>query len=116
MNQESEQTPVASPGRNPFWVCLAVFLVLALDNGIRLGKLMDQRRQFNAVAQNQAQNAAQLAQQQQFEVKLQAFSLDLLQLAATNATAKQIVQEFKIQWNPGTNAPVPAAGNPPAAQ
>ena len=38
-------------------------------------------------------------------------SLELLQVAKTNATAKQIVQEFNIQWTPGPTAPVPS---PPA--
>jgi hypothetical protein len=49
-----------------------------------------------------------LKQAQQLEARLEAFSLDLLQVAKTNTAAKQIVQDFNIQWNPGPAASVPA--------
>jgi hypothetical protein len=58
----------------------------------------------------QAQNVGVLIEAQQLEMRLQALSLDLLQVAKTNIVAKQIVQDFNIQWNPGPAAPaVPAA-------
>ena len=62
----------------------------------------------------QAQNAGALAQVRQLEGRLESLSLDLLQISKTNATAKQIVQEFNIQWTPGPAAatPVPAASVP----
>ncbi len=54
------------------------------------------------------QNVGALAQARQLESRLEAFSLDPLQVAKTNAAAKQIVQEFNIQWTPGPATPVPA--------
>jgi hypothetical protein len=49
------------------------------------------------------------------ERRLESLSLELIQLARTNAAAKQIVREFNIQWTPGPTAPVspPAATNQP---
>jgi hypothetical protein len=63
----------------------------------------------------QAQNVGSLAQARQLEARLEAFSLDLLQVAKTNAAAKQIVQDFNIQWNPSPAAtgPAPVAGKQP---
>jgi hypothetical protein len=49
------------------------------------------------------------------EARLEALSLDLLQVAKTNAAAKQIVQDFNIQWTPGQAAPNPAQAPPPVA-
>jgi hypothetical protein len=119
MNQEPEQDHAALVRRNPFWVCLLVFLVLGVDNGFRLARVVEQRQQVDRLQHNQAQIVAQLettlSQQPQFEARLQGLSLDLLQLGKTNAAAQQIVQEFKIQWMPGsTAAPAPAAANPPS--
>jgi hypothetical protein len=63
----------------------------------------------------QAQNAGALAQARQLEARLESLSLELLQVAKTNAAAKQIVQDFNIQWNPGpaVSVPAPAAGTQP---
>jgi hypothetical protein len=90
-----------------------VFLLLACDYGFRLANLLDQRKQLNQVLLVQAQNMGVLAQARQVESRLEALSLDLLQVAKTNATAKQIVQDFNIQWNPNPAASVqtPAATN-----
>ncbi len=93
-----------------FWVLLAVFTMLAVDAGYRLVKLAGQRRQLGQAQLVQAQNVGRLgpalAQQPLIEARLQALSLDLLQIARTNLAARQIVQEFNIQWTPGT-APEP---------
>ena len=97
--------------RSPFWVCFAVFLVLGCDNGFRLANLLEQRTQLDQARLLQAQNAGALAQAQQLEARLESLSMELLQIAQTNATAKQIVQDFKIQWTPSPAASVPA---PPA--
>jgi hypothetical protein len=50
-----------------------------------------------------------LAQARQLEARLESLSLELLQVARTNAAAKQIVQDFNIQWTPGPAASVPAS-------
>ena len=95
-------------------MCLIVFLLLACDYGFRLSSLLDQRDQLNRVLLMQAENMGALAQSQQVERRLEALSLDLLLVAKTNATAKQIVQDFNIQWNPSPAAvaPAPGATNP----
>jgi hypothetical protein len=101
--------------RNPFWVCFLVFLLLACDYGYRLANLLQQRNQLDQARLMQAQNVGVLNQARQIEARLEALSLDLLQVAKTNTTAKQIVQDFNIQWSPGPAAATPAATNPPPA-
>ena len=91
--------------RNPFWVCLVVFLLLACDYGYRLVNLVDQRDQLSQAALMQAQNIGTLAQARQLETRLEALSVELIQVAKTNVAARQIVQDFNIQWNPGPTAP-----------
>ena len=115
MNAEKERTLAELARRNPFWICLIVFLVLGCDYSFRLANLIEQRSQLRQAELMQAQNAGALAQAQRLEGQLEALSLDLLQLAKTNAAAKQIVQDFNIQWNPGpaAAAPVRPAGSQP---
>jgi hypothetical protein len=115
MNADRQRTLAEASRRNPFWVCFVVFLLLACDYGYRLVNLWDQRAQLNQAVVVQAQNAGALRQAQQLEARLEGFSLELLQIAKTNAVAKQIVQDFNIQWNPGPAAAVPApvAGTQP---
>jgi hypothetical protein len=120
MNTEKERAWAEMNRHSPFWVCFAVFLILACDNGLRLTNLLEQRTQLDQARLMQAQNSAALAQAQQLEARLQGFSLELLQISQTNATAKQIVQDFNIQWTPSPAAsapapapPAPAAGAPP---
>jgi hypothetical protein len=104
--------PEAEPKRySPFWVCLFVFLAIGVQSGISLNTLVDFRKQLNdqeafneknatALAQTFAQGQQTLAQGQELKVRLDAFALDLINMASTNAAARQIVQEFQIQWNP----------------
>jgi len=103
-----EKSSTGLSHHSPFWVCLAVFAMLAADGGFRLIKLAGQRRQIGQAQLIQAQNVGRLgtalAQQPQIEARLQALSMDLLQIARTNNTARQIVQEFNIQWTPGAPA------------
>jgi len=115
MNAEKQKTLTESPRRNPFWACFVVFSLLAGDYGYRLVNLVDQREQLNQAVLMQAQNAGALAQARQLEARLESLSLELLQVAKTNAAAKQIVQDFNIQWNPGpaVSVPAPAAGTRP---
>ena len=115
MNADKQKNLEESSRRNPFWVCFVVFLLLACDFGYRMVNLIDQREQLNQALLMQAQNAGALAQARQLESRLEGLSLELLQIAKTNAAAKQIVQDFNIQWTPGPTAaaPAPAAGPPP---
>ena len=114
MSHDKEKRTAEASRHNLFWICFTVFLLLACDYGFRLASLLAQRQQLTQTRLVQAQNAGALAQAQQLEARLEAFSLDLLQLAKTNAAARQIVQEFNIQWNPGPNAAPPAqAPTPP---
>jgi hypothetical protein len=113
MNSEKEKSLLNQTQRNPYWVCMVVFLALATDQGFRLLTQLDQRNQLTQAQSMQAQNINMLYEAQQLEVRLQNLSLDLLQVAKTNAQAKQIVQDFNIQWNPGpAAAPVPPASGP----
>jgi hypothetical protein len=113
MNPEKEKALATAARRNPFWACMAVFLVLSLEGGLRTSDLLKQRSQLAAARVTQAETAGQMsqvmAQMPELESRLQPFTLELLQLAQTNAAARQIVQEFNIQWTPGsTNETLPA--------
>src|SRR5262245_36565250 len=108
MNTEKERELTQWVRRNPFWICLALFFVLACDYGFGLVNLYQQRQQLSQAQFMQTQNLGTLAQAQQLERKLEALSLELLQVAKTNTAANQIVHDFNIQWNPGSAAPAPA--------
>jgi hypothetical protein len=119
MNGNSPNTHVAA---NPFWVCLLVFLALAVDASFRLAKAWEQRGHLQQARVTQKANveraANALAQTDKLEIKLQAVSIDLLQLGRTNATAAQLIREFNISWTPGTETAAPAslsATNPSSA-
>lgn len=103
---------------HPFWVCLVVFLALALDGGIRLYKVVSQRKQIETARSEQEKNSDRLsqivAQRQQIEPRLQALSMDLLQIAQTNSTARRIVQEFNISWSPPQGQPTSAPASTPS--
>jgi hypothetical protein len=115
MNQEKGKR-LEEPSRySPFWICFAVFLLLAVDFGFRMANLLEQREQLNQALLMQAQNMGALAQARQLEARLEGLSLELLSVAKTNATARQIVQDFNIQWTPGPATPTPAAPVPVAA-
>ena len=113
MNPDRERGLLATSRRNPFWVCLLVFLAFAIDGGARMIRQMEQRRELYRMQLTQAGNAGRLssvlAQAPQVEAKLQNISLDLIQVARTNALAAQLVREFNIQWTPGTETAAPAA-------
>jgi hypothetical protein len=118
MNAEKEKRLEALMRYNPFWVCFLVFLLLAGDYAFRLVNLLNQREQLNQAVLMQAQNMGTLTRARELEARIEGFSLDLLQLAKTNAAANRIVQDFNIQWNPGptsTNALAPGLTAVPAA-
>jgi hypothetical protein len=116
MNSDKEKTLFELAQRNPYWVCIIVFLALAADQGFRLATQLDQRHQLTEAEKMQTQNMGVLYEAQKLEVRLQNLSLDLLQMASTNSRAKQIVQDFNIQWNPGTAQPAATAPAQPPAQ
>lgn len=90
---------------SPFWICLLVFLVLAADAGFRVARILEQRDQLTQAQSNQTATlkrlSSALAQLPEFERKLQAISVDLIQLGRTNPVAAQLIREFNINWNPG---------------
>jgi hypothetical protein len=112
MNPDKERQLLELTRRSPFWVCFIVFVLLAGDYGFRLVNLLAQRDQLNQAVLAQAQNLGALAQARQLESRLEALSLDLLQVAKTNAAAKQIVQDFNIQWTPAPAAPAAPVAAP----
>lgn len=114
MNTEKDKAIKEAARRNPFWVCFIVFLLLAGDYGFRLYSMLQTRTQLDQARIMQARNAGALDQARQLESRLEALSLDLLQIAKTNAAAKKIVQDFNIQWNPAPAAPSPTQAPPPA--
>lgn len=118
MNQDRDHALLELTRRNPFWVCLLVFTLLAADNGFRLANSVQQRQQLDQAQLVQAQNVGRmsstLSQLPQIEANLQALSVDLFQVAKTNAMAAQIVREFNIQWNPGPEALLVPPALPPA--
>lgn len=116
MTADHERAPLEATRRSPFWICLVVFAALAVDAGFRLAKVLDQRQQLERARLNQAVTVGRLsnalAQTPQLEAKLQAISVDLIQLGRTNATAAQLIREFNIAWTPGkeTAAPTSSVG------
>jgi hypothetical protein len=115
MNTDKEKALRELAQRNPFWICFFVFLLLAADYGYRLANLVSQRNQLDQARIMQAQNVGALTQARQLEARLEALSLDLLQVARTNSAAKQIVQDFNIQWTPSPTDTKPAPAPPPTA-
>ena len=109
MNAEKEKALMDLARRNPFWVCFIVFLLLACNHGFGLVNLVRQRQNLDQTRYLQVQNLKDLDQARKLEDRLKALSIELLQIAKTNSAAKQIVQEFNIQWNPAAPAAVPVA-------
>ena len=105
MNANKEKAVRELAQRNPFWVCFVVFLLLAGDYGFRFSNLLQQRTQLEQTRTLQEQNAGTLAQARQLEARLEALSLELLELAKTNAAASKIVEDFNIRWTPGPTTP-----------
>jgi hypothetical protein len=119
VNQDRDHALIELTRRNPFWVCLLVFALLAADTGFRLANSVRQRGQLDQAQLVQAQNVGRmsstLSQLPQIEAKLQALSVELVQLAKTNANAAQLVREFNIQWNPAPEAFLAPPALPPVA-
>ncbi len=98
MNTRTDK-PAHAP-HNLFWVLLVLILALCVDYGIRLNFVWQQHGQLSRASANQTQSIANLGQVPEFESKIRTLSFNLVQSAKTNSAAKQIVQEFGIQWTP----------------
>jgi len=114
MNAPHEPPPADRASRSPFWACLAVFGLLAVDQGLRLAQLAQERRQLAEARVTLAQNAPRPDELRRLENRLERLSLALLQLSRTNAAAASIVREFKIQWTPASSPPAAAPAASPA--
>lgn len=119
MSAERDKARGDAMRRSPFWACAVVFTVIAVDSALRLASFIGQRRQLTEARASQEETIGQmsqvLAQSPEVEARLRPFTLELLQMARTNAAARQIVQEFNIQWTPGSDAaPQPTAPQKPA--
>ena len=118
VHQERERAALEATRRSPFWVCLLVFLALAIEGGARLARQIEQRQQLGQMQLNQAATvgrlSAVLAQAPQTEAKLQSISMDLIQVARTNALAAQRVREFNISWTPPSGSAADGAAARPA--
>lgn len=112
MNTHPSQSPDGGGRYSPFWACLLVFALVAADAAFRLVNSARQRKQLDALMLQQQQEIGRLRplleQLNHVEGRLQGLSVELLHMAQTNATAAQIVREFRIQWTP-------APGGQPAA-
>jgi hypothetical protein len=113
VNTHPTQPPASAARYSPFWACLLVFALLAADTALRLVNSARQRKQLDALMLQQQQEIGRLRplleSLNEVERRLQGVSLDLLQMAQTNATAAQIVREFGIQWTPSAGGAAPAA-------
>jgi hypothetical protein len=105
---DRDRNLIEASRRNPFWVCLIVFLALSVDGTMRFSTQWSQRGRLNQLQLNQAANLGRmsntLAQAQQVESTLEAVSFDLLDVARTNGIAAQIVREFNIQGSRAAQA------------
>jgi len=115
MNAEKEKAILETARRNPFWVCVFVFLLLACDHGFGLANLVQQRQRLNQAELYQTQNFNTLTQAKQLEARLEALSFELIQIAKTNTAAQQIIQDFNIQWHPNPAANLDATAATPAS-
>lgn len=113
MNSSTHPTEPNKP--NPFWVLLAILALIGVDHTLRLGIMLKRRGQLNQAQAIQVENSSRVVLAQQFTERFQPLMLELIQIAATNASAKAIVDEFQIQYfppSPATNPPSPATEAP----
>jgi len=100
MNQREETT-----GRfTPFWPLCLMAASLAVFLGWQVFMAVRQYIALQRVADQQTLLTGQAAQA---ETKLQAMTMDLLELAKTDADAKAIVVKYKIKFNPAAPSTLP---------
>lgn len=91
---EDGQPVKATGSHSPFWAIAIVFLALIIGYAIQLENLWTQRQQAK---RTQAALVEMLPQVKAIGGKLQKVSEELIQISATSAPARQIVEEFNIQ-------------------
>jgi hypothetical protein len=108
----------AGPRYSPFWACIAVFSALLLANIYQSVSIFQTRGQIKQ-ALKRAEEVLPEARlvQKQLGPPLQDLATELLQLSSTNAAARQMVEQFKITFNPAAAAAGAKSGtNGPAAR
>ncbi|PWU10560.1 MAG: hypothetical protein C5B50_25155 [Verrucomicrobia bacterium] len=108
MNSDEKRTLSEALRRNPFWICLIVFSLLAVERGVTLMRMLDVRQQLEQATLAQARKQGAVYQTQQLDSRVNAFGFELIQMGRTNATAQKIVQDLGIQWS----GPGPAGAAP----
>ncbi len=92
MNGADEQ----STGHSPFWPITVVFVALMIGYSIQLWGLFNQRQQ---IQKTEASLRGLEPQARLVNTTLQKVSQELIELSATSAPAKQIVNDFNIRIN-----------------
>ena len=95
-----------APGPHLFWILLILFLALGTDYGFRLADLRQQHTFLTQFQTQQKQNFDKIPQMQETARKVYALSVELVQIAPTNAVVEQIVMESGIPYTPPPPAPV----------
>ena len=95
-----------APGPHLFWILLILFLALGTDYAFRLADLRQQHTLLTQFQTQQKQNFDKIAQMQETARKVYALSVELAQIAPTNAVVEQIVMESGIPYTPPPTAPV----------
>ena len=98
-----------APKPHLFWILLVLFLALGTDYGFRLADLKQQHTLLTQLQTQQKQNLDKIPQMKDMAQKVYALSLELAQIAPTNAAAEQIVKEAKIPYTPPPSADTPPA-------
>lgn len=104
----SASEPAAGAGRFPFLGLIVLVLAVLLSNLAQLPSILGQRRAL----QQSRKSAAELVPQArvllgQVEPRLEAFSIDLLQMANTNENARALVTQYRMTWTPSAGAAKP---------
>lgn len=108
----------SGPRYSPFWACIAVFSALLLANIYQSVSIFQTRSQIKQ-ALKRAEEVLPEARlvQKQLGPPLQDLATELLQLSSTNVAARQMVEQFKITFNPAAAAAAAKTGtNGPAAR
>lgn len=86
---------------------LILFLALGTDYGFRLVDIRQQHTLLTQLQTQQKQNLDKIVQMQETAKKVYALSVELAQIAPTNAAAEQIVKELGIPYTPPPSAVTP---------
>ena len=89
-----------APGPHLFWTLLILFLALGTDYAFRLVDIRQQHSLLTQFQKQQSQNFDKIAQMQETARKVYELSVELVQIAPTNAVVEQIVMESGIPYTP----------------